>query len=169
MKYRRLLSALLLSFAAATATAAGLESFVGQAPSKLLQKEKPFAKAYRATIKGQDLPAWTNRLSVGFPAEAIELEGRKLILMSACNPDSGCHDERLYLIYEPADQSITGFFFLPPALDTPGDHRMAFSRWLGKLPSKERSEFLMERALRDASNPAKDPAKLPPVTPAATY
>lgn len=169
MKYPRLFSALLFSAFAATAAAAGLESFVGQAPSKLLQKEKPFAKAYRATIKGQDLPAWTNRLSVGFPAEAVTIDGKTLLLMSACNPDTGCHDERLYILYEPADQSITGFFFLPPAIDTPGDHRMAFSRWLGKLPSKERNDFLMARALQDANNPDKDPARLPMAKPAPTY
>ncbi len=162
MKTRRLITALAFATLAATAAAAGFDGFVGQTPSKLLKQEKAFAQAYHATIKGQDLPEWTKRLSVGFPAEAVDVGGKKLILTSACNPDTSCEDERFYLLYDPADQSITGFFFLPPRLDTPGDHRMAFSRWVGKLPAKERNAFLMERAIRDAQNPEKDPAKLPP-------
>lgn len=132
------------------AHAAGLESFAGKTPASLLKKEKPFAKAYRATIKDQDLPEWTQRLSVGVPAEIVEIGGNKLILMSACNPKTSCEDERFYILYEPADQSITGFFFLPPDMSAPGDHRMALSRWLGKVPAKERSDFLLDRALKDA-------------------
>ena len=130
--------------------AAGLESFAGKTPASLLKKEKPFAKAYRATIKDQDLPEWTQRLSVGVPAEIVEIGGSKLLLMSACNPKTSCEDERFYILYEPADQSITGFFFLPPDMSAPGDHRMALSRWLGKTPAKERSDFLLDRALKDA-------------------
>jgi hypothetical protein len=130
--------------------AAGLESFSGKTPASLLKKEKPFAKVYRETIKNQDLPEWTQRLSVGLPAEIVEIGGSKLVLMSACNPNTGCADERLYILYEPANQSITAFFFLPPDMSAPGDHRMALSRWLGKVPAKERSDFLLARALKDA-------------------
>ena len=140
----------LIAALAFNAHAAGLESFAGKTPASLLKKEKPFAKAYRATIKDQDLPEWTQRLSVGVPAEIVEIGGSKLILMSACNPKTGCEDERFYLLYEAADQSITGFFFLPPDMSAPGDHRMALSRWLGKAPAKERSDFLLDRALKDA-------------------
>jgi hypothetical protein len=150
MKRFTLMLSAALAMLAFNAHAAGLESFVGKNPASLLKKEKPFAKAYRATIKDQDLPVWTERLSVGHPAEAVTLGGQTLILMSACNPKSGCEDERFYILYEPADQSITGFFFLPPDMSAPGDHRMAASRWLGKTPAKERSDFLLNRALKDA-------------------
>ena len=147
-----------LTALAFNAQAAGLESFVGKSPSSLLKKEKPFAKAYRATIKDQDLPDWTLKLSTGHPAEVATLEGKTLILMSACNPKTGCEDERFYILYEAADQSITGFFFLPPDMSAPGDHRMALSRWLGKTPSKERSDFLFQRALKDAMPEMATPA-----------
>lgn len=159
MKTRHILAALLL--AASTAGAAGPEGLVGQTPSKLLKEAPAFAKTYRAAIKGQELPEWTERLSVGFPAEAVDVDGSKLVLTSACNPDTDCQDERFYLLYDPAGRALTGFFFLPPALDTPGDHRMAFSRWIGKLPTKAQSAFLMERAVLDAQDPGKDAGKLP--------
>lgn len=164
MKIRYVLATLLL--AASTAGAAAPEGLVGQTPSKLLKEAPAFAKVYRATIKEQELPEWTERISVGFPAEAVDVDGRKLVLTSACNPDTGCQDERFYLLYDPADRSLTGFFFLPPALDTPGDHRMAFSRWLGKQPTKAQTAFLMERAVLDAQDPGKDAGKLPVADPA---
>ncbi len=71
-----------------------------------------------------------------------------LILVSACNPKD-CLDERLYALYEPEDQSITGFFFLPPDPSNPSDTRIAFSRWFGKMPSKPRSDWLLDRAMTD--------------------
>lgn len=165
MKIRRILAAALL-LAASTAGAAAPEGLVGQTPSKLLKEAPAFAKTYRAAIDELGLPEWTERLSVGFPAEAVDVDGRKLVLTSACNPDTDCQDERIYLLYDPADRSLIGFFFLPPALDTPGDHRMAFSRWFGKLPTKAQSGFLMERAVLDAQDPGKDAGKLPIVDPA---
>lgn len=167
MKTFRLITAIAFAAVAATATADGL---VGQSPSKLLKENAAFAKTYRTITKDQELPEWTQRLSIGFPAESVQVDGRTLILTSACNPDTGCHDERFYLLYDQAEKSITGFFFLPPELDSPGNNRMAFSRWLGKLPSKERGAFLLERAIRDAQDPAKDPAGLPPADqPAKTH
>jgi len=139
--------------ALAAFAAEGSDRLAGVPPSMLLKQDAPFADAYRAAVRDQDLPAWTERLSVGFPAEKVTLDGRDLLLTSACNPDSGCHDERLYLLYDPASRSMTAFFFLPPHLDTPGDHRMAFSRWLGARPSEARSTFLLNRALEDAEKP----------------
>ena len=149
---KRFVVGLAAAFAALAfnAQAAGLESFVGKTPASLLKKEKPFAKAYRAAIKDQDLPDWTQKLSTGQPAETVTLDGQTLILMSACNPKTGCEDERFYILYEPADQTVTALFFLPPDMSAPGDHRMAMSRWLGKTPSKERSDFLLQRGLKDA-------------------
>ncbi|MBI2307492.1 MAG: hypothetical protein HYU78_09325 [Rhodocyclales bacterium] len=166
MKTIRILCATLAVVAATTASAAGIESFVGKSPSRLLKQEQPFAKAYRAAIKDQDLPDWTQRLAVGFPAEKVELGGRTMFLVSACNPTGGCKDERFYLLYEPADKSLTGFFFLAPNTDAPGDHRMALSRWIGKVPPKERSDFLLQRALQDAQDPEKDASRLPMASPA---
>ena len=131
-----------------TAQAAGIESFVGKSPSRLLKQEKSFAKAYTAAVKDAELPDWTRRAAVGFPAEAIALDGKTLILVSACNPKD-CLDERLYALYEAEDQSITGFFFLPPDPSNPSDTRIAFSRWFGKMPSKPRSDWLLERAMTD--------------------
>jgi hypothetical protein len=158
MKPQQLIAAMLLAAACTTAGAAGIESFVGKSPSRLLKQEQPFAKAYRAAIKGQDLPDWTNRLAVGFPAEAVELEGRKAVLMSACSPQGGCRDERFYILYVPEAKSITGFFFLSPNVDAPGDHRMALSRWVGGVPPKAYSDFLMQRALADAQDADTNPA-----------
>ncbi|MDX9707579.1 MAG: Ivy family c-type lysozyme inhibitor [Azospira sp.] len=168
MKIRSLLSTVLFAVSAVAlvpAAAASAEALVGLPPSKLLKSDQTFTSTYRAIIKGQDLPEWTERLSVGFPTEAVEIAGQRLFLTSACNPDTGCDDERFYLLYDPAARSMIGFFFLSPALDTSGDHRMAFSRWLGKLPKQEHSAFLMERAMRDSQNPERDPARLPRAEP----
>ena len=149
MIFARILATTLLAAAAFGAQAGGLEGFVGQKPATLLKKEAPFAKAYRSALKGADLPPWTRQLAGGFPAEAVELDGQTLILISACSR-KGCTEERLYVFYEPGDQSITGFFFLPPDPDNPGDNRMAFSRWFGKMPTPARNEWLLERAMKDA-------------------
>jgi len=169
MKHFFLPVAVCLSLAAASASAGdakGFDAFVGLPPSKLLKQAPAFATAYRAAIKDQDLPAWTERLSVGFPATAVKVDGRDQLLISACNPDSGCRDERFYLLYDPAAGTLTGLFFLPPNLDDPGDHRMAFSRWLGSKPTKENSNFLLNRALEDAEKPD-DPANRPTTVQAA--
>ncbi len=166
MRLQHLISAVALACTSVAASAGGIESFVGQTPSRLLKQEKPFARAYRAAIKDQDLPAWVNRLAIGFPAERVELGGRTSFLMSACSPQGGCKDERFYILYVPEEQSITGFFFLSPDVDAPGDHRMALSRWIGQLPPpKERSDFLLQRAMQDAQDPEKDAAKLPMAEP----
>lgn len=162
MKTTRILCATLLAAALATgvAQAAGIDKLVGKTPGRLLKQEPVFAKAYRAALAGEDLPDWTKRLAVGFPTEAIELDGKKLILVSACNP-KGCNDERMYALYEPADRSLTAFFFLPPDMSAPGDNRIAASRWLGKQPTKVHSDFLLERALKDALPETKLPADQP--------
>ncbi|MFC5302997.1 Ivy family c-type lysozyme inhibitor [Azospira restricta] len=162
MKTKPLIAALVLAGATATAAAAGVDGLVGKSPSRLLKQDAAFAKTYRAAIQGQDLPDWTQRLAVGFPAEAVDVGGRMLALMSACNPQSGCKEERLYLLYAPAEKALTGFFFLPPNGGDPGDHRMALSRWIGKLPPKERSDFLLQRALQDAQDKAPGEAAAPP-------
>ena len=149
MQAKHLLSALLFATASTVATAGGIESFVGKSPSRLLKQEPQFAKAYRAAIKDQDLPDWTNRLAVGFPAERVELGGKTTFLTSACNPQGGCGDERIYILYVPDEKSITAFFFLPPNTEASGDHRMALSRWLGGVPPKDRSDYLLQRAMDD--------------------
>ncbi len=164
MQAKHILSALLLTGATTMVTAAGIESFVGKPPSRLLKQEPQFAKAYRAAIKDQDLPDWTNRLAVGFPAERVELGGKTMFLTSACSPQGGCSDERIYILYVPDEKSITGFFFLAPNADASGDHRMALSRWIGGVPPKERRDFLLQRALDDTKSPeekatAKETAK----------
>ena len=87
-----------------------------------------------------------------------------MFLTSACSPQGGCSDERIYILYVPDEKSITGFFFLPPNADASGDHRMALSRWIGGVPPKERSDFLLQRALDDTKSPeekatAKETAK----------
>lgn len=161
MQAFRFLIAALVATIALSANAAGLKSFEGKAPSHLLKQEKPFAKAYRAAIKDQELPDWVNALSVGHPAEIVDIGGKKLILTSACNPNTECLDERFYLLYDPADQSIIGFFFLAPDMSAPGDHRMALSRWIAKKPAKERTDFLLNRALKDAM-PSDQPAAAKP-------
>jgi len=152
MQLKPILLALALASATAPALAGGIESFVGKSPSRLLKQEPHFAKAYRAAIKNQDLPDWTKRLAVGFPTEHVVIDGKDTFLMSACNPQSGCGEERFYLLYVPDEQSVIGFFFLPPNDAAPGDHRMALSRWIGKElpPPKTRSDFLMQRAMQDA-------------------
>ena len=165
MQLKTVLSAFLLAGAATMALAGGIESFVGKSPSRLLKQEPQFAKAYRAAIKDQELPEWTNRLAVGFPTERVEIEGKTMFLTSACSPQGGCKDERIYLLYVPDEKTITGFFFLSPNADAPGDYRMALSRWLGPVPPKARSDFLLQRALQDAQDPEKDPSKLPMAEP----
>lgn len=167
MNSTRLLSAIIFAAVAGSAGAAAPESFAGKPPSHLLKQDKAFASTYRAAIKDQDLPNWTKQLAIGFPAETVEVDGKKLVLMSACNPNAGCKEERFYLLYEPGNRAFTGFFFLSPNTDAPGDHRMALSRWIGKVPPKERSDFLLQRALQDALDPEKDASKLPTASAAA--
>ncbi len=165
MQLKSVLAALLFAGAATMAMAGSSERFVGKSPSRLLKQDPQFAKAYRAAIKDQDLPDWTNRLAVGFPTERVEIDGKSMYLTSACSPQGGCRDERFYILYDPDDKAITGFFFLPPNADAPGDYRMALSRWLGPVPPKARSDFLLQRALQDAQDPEKDPSKLPMAEP----
>ncbi len=153
MKTKHLITAILFAASAATAAAAGIESLAGKSPSRLLKQDKPFAKIYRAAINDQDLPEWTQRLAVGFPSEVVEIEGKKLILTSACSPKGGCLDERMYVLYAPDEKAVTAFFFLAPNPGDPSDHRMALSRWLGGVPLKARSDFLLQRALEDTRSP----------------
>ena len=129
------------------AHAAAIESFVGKPPQRLL-KVVEFASAYRAATRDVDLPAWTKRLAAGQSAQIVEIGGNKRILTSACSK-SGCLDERIYILFDPETKTSTGFFFLPPDADTPGDSRTAFSQWFGQ-PTKEASDFLLERAINDA-------------------
>ena len=87
-----------------------------------------------------------------------------MFLTSACSPQGGCSDERMYILYVPDEKSITGFFFLAPNAEAAGDHRMALSRWIGGVPPKERSDFLLQRAMDDTRSPeekatAKEAAK----------
>lgn len=161
MKASHILATFALATAAAGVSAAEIDRFVGHAPSNLLKKEAGFAKVYRAAIHDLDLPEWTKKLSIGFPAEVVEIGGRKLLLTSACSPQGGCSDERMYLLYAPEKKELTGFFFLSPNADAPGDHRMAMSRWIGRTPPKEYSDYLLQRALQDALNPEKDVTRLP--------
>lgn len=153
MKLTHLATAILFAATTTAAMGAGLESYVGKPPSHLMKKQPQFAKAVRDTLKDQDLPDWTQRLAVGFPAELVEIEGKTMVLTSACSPQGGCKDERLYLLYSPGEKTLTGFFFLAPNLEAPGDHRIAMSRWLGGIPPKARSDFLMQRALEDTWSP----------------
>lgn len=143
---RLLLAAMISAGLAGSVHAGGLESFVGKKPAALLKQEKPFAKAYRIATRDADLPRWTEKPTGGFPTEALELEGKTLLLVSACSPN-GCADERLYALYAPADQSITGLLFLP---DADGESRIVFSRWFGKTPTPVQSQYLLERASNDA-------------------
>lgn len=153
MKLKHLATAILFAATATASFAAGVESYVGKPPSHLMKKQPQFAKAVRDVLKDQDLPNWTQRLAVGLPAEAVEIEGKKLVLTSACSPQGGCLDERLYLLYAPGEKTVTGFFFLAPNPEAPGDHRIALSRWLGGVPPKAHSDFLMQRALQDTWSP----------------
>lgn len=153
MKLTHLATAILFAATATASYAASPDSYIGKPPSHLMKKQPQFAKAVRDALKDQDLPDWTQRLAVGFPAEAVEIDGKKLILTSACSPQGGCKDERLYLLYVPGEKTVTGFFFLAPNLEAPGDHRIAMSRWLGGVPPKARSDFLMQRALEDTWSP----------------
>jgi hypothetical protein len=144
-------SVLLFLFIVATsfsAQAATPQSYVGKPPQLLLKSAPEFAKAYRQATHEVDLPVWTKRLAAGQPAEIVEIGGNQQVLSSACGK-GGCLDERIYILFDPATKTATGFFFLPPADDDPGDSRTAFSQWLGK-PGKEASDFLLERAINDA-------------------
>lgn len=144
---KRILLSLAIVVATLSAQAAAPERYVGKQPQQLL-KLPDFAKAYRAATHDVELPAWTKRLGTGQSAEVVEIGGSKRILASACSKN-GCQDERIYILFDPEDKSATGFFFMPPAADEPGDSRTAFSQWFGK-PAKEASDFLLERAVNDA-------------------
>lgn len=133
--------------AALSAYAATPESYAGKQPHVLLKSAPDFARAYSAAVRDIELPAWTKRLAAGQSAQVVEIGGSKQILTSACSK-KGCLDERIYILFDPAAKTATGFFFLPPAADEPGDSRTAFSQWLGQ-PPKEASDFLLERAFSD--------------------
>jgi hypothetical protein len=145
---KRILAALSLTTAALAAHAAPPESYAGKAPQRLLKSAPDFAKAYRTAIQNIELPAWTKRLAAGQPAEVVEIGGSKRVLTSACGK-AGCLDERIYILFDPAEKTATGFFFLPPDANEPGDSRTAFSQWLGQ-PGKDAADFLLERAVNDA-------------------
>ena len=144
------------------AVAASLESYVGQQPEALLKSKADFARAYRSAVKGVDLPAWTKRLAAGKASEVVVIDNSRYLLTSACS-SRGCLDEILYVVFDPGSGLVSGFFYLPPAGDTPGDTRTAFSRWYG-LPTdagkaKAISNFLIERAATDAQTLANPPKK----------
>lgn len=146
------LGIVLSALSALSAQAATPESYAGKQPQQLL-KIADFSKAYRAATRDVELPAWTKRLAAGQSAQVVEIGkigGGKRILTSACGK-GGCLDERIYILFDPEAKSATGFFFLPPAADEPGDSRTAFSQWFGK-PGKEDADFLLERAITDAHN-----------------
>ena len=142
--------------------AASLDAYVGQQPEALLAAQPEFAKAYRSAVKGVDLPAWTKRLAAGKASEVVVIDNSRYLLTSACS-SRGCLDEILYVVFDPGSGLASGFFYLPPAGDTPGDTRTAFSRWYG-LPTdagkaKAISNFLIERAATDAQTLANPPKK----------
>ncbi|MFZ2853041.1 MAG: Ivy family c-type lysozyme inhibitor [Rhodocyclaceae bacterium] len=143
------LGIVLSALSAPSAQAAPPESYAGKQPQQLL-KMADFSKAYRAATRDVELPAWTRRLAAGPSAQIVDIGGGKRILTSACGK-GGCLDERIYVLFDPEAKSATGFFFLPPAADDPGDSRTAFSQWFGK-PGKEDADFLLERAVTDAQS-----------------
>lgn len=149
-KFVCVLSIALSALSALSAHAAPLESYAGKQPQQLL-KMADFSRAYRAATRDVDLPAWTKRLAAGQSGEIVDIGGSKRILTSACGK-GGCLDERIYVLFDPEAKSASGFFFLPPAADEPGDSRTAFSQWFGK-PGKEDADFLLERAVTDAHRP----------------
>ena len=130
------------------AQAAAPESYVGKPAHVLLKTAPDFAKAYRAAALDVELPTWTKRLSAGHSAQLVDIDGTQYVLTSACSKN-GCLDERLYILFDPAAKTASGFFFLPPASDDASDSRTAFSQWLGK-PNKTIADFLLERAVTDA-------------------
>ena len=145
---KKLIFALGLMVTTLSAQAAKPESYVGKPAHVLLKSAPDFAKAYREAVREVDLPAWTKRLSAGQSAEVVEVDGIKQVLTSACSK-AGCLDERIYILFDPEAKTASGFFFMPPDPDSPGDSRTAFSQWLGK-PAKPASDFLLERAINDA-------------------
>jgi len=155
------LASLLLVPIATPTFAASLDVYVGQQPEALLKSQPQFAKAYRSAVGELDLPEWTQRLAAGKRAERVDIDGTGYILTSACS-SQGCLDEHLYVLFDPQSGLASGLFYLPPASDTPGDTRTAFSRWYGmpadKAKAKAIGAFLLERAASDAqtlANPAK--------------
>jgi hypothetical protein len=147
---KKIIFALAVLVASLSAQAAKPESYAGKQPHALLKSAPDFARAYRAMTREFELPAWTKRLAAGQPAQIVEVGDSKRILTSACGK-AGCLDERIYILFDPETKTATGFFFLPPAADDPGDSRTAFSQWLGK-PGKEDTDFLLERAISDAQS-----------------
>ncbi len=146
-----LLPVLSLSFALALPAAAATpapERYAGQQPEALLKTAPEFARAFRNAVRDLELPQWTKRLAAGTPAEVVDIGGKPHILTSACS-QQGCHDERLYILFDVQAKKASGIFFLPPSRDNIDDMRVALSQWYGK-PSKEASNFLMERAMQDA-------------------
>lgn len=141
------LGAALLIAAAPGVQAATIERYAGQTPERLLKSAPAFAKAYRKAVRELDLPAWTKRLAAGQPAEIVRLDGKTLLLTSACSKN-GCLDERLYILFDPQESVSRGFFFLPPSPDEPDSPRAAFSLWIGE-PDKKTADFLLERAMND--------------------
>jgi hypothetical protein len=138
---------------AAPTFAASLDTYVGQQPEALLKSQPEFAKAYRSAIAELDLPEWTQRLAAGKRAERVDIDGSNYVLTSACS-SRGCLDEHLYLLFDPQSGLVSGLFYLPPASDTPGDTRTAFSRWYGLPADKARAKsigaYLLQRAASDA-------------------
>jgi hypothetical protein len=145
---KKIIFTLAIVFASLSAQAAKPEIYAGKQPHALLKSAPDFARAYREMTREFELPAWTKRLAAGQSAQIVDVGGSQRILASACGK-AGCLDERIYILFDPQTKTATGFFFLPPAADDPGDSRTAFSQWLGK-PGKEESDFLLERAINDA-------------------
>jgi hypothetical protein len=127
--------------AAAVAKPAGVPIYLFD----LLQRAD-FRQALDALQGAQALPAWVRQGGTATPAQTVRLDGRPMLLATACKPHD-CPTERVALLYDAHDHAIWGLFAqrpenLTPAVD-PDDSSQDKLTWLGQ-PDKPRRRLLCD-------------------------
>lgn len=132
---------------AGVATAAGAE-VPDAAPVYLfdLVQRPGFAEALQALPGAEALPDWVRKGGTATPAQVVQVEGKAMLLATACRPHD-CPSERVALLYDERDHAMWGLFAQRPG-DVPATADLADDshdrlRWLG-APDAQRKALLHE-------------------------
>lgn len=111
----------------------------------LLQRQD-FTKTLDALPGARALPAWVRQGGTATPVQTVQLDGRDMLLATACKPHD-CPTERVALLYDAQGHAMWGLFAqrpenLPPAVD-PADGSQDRLTWLGE-PIPDRRKLLRD-------------------------
>ncbi|MDO1527476.1 Ivy family c-type lysozyme inhibitor [Fulvimonas sp. R45] len=109
-----------------------------------LLKRPDFASALDDLAGARALPAWVRGGGTATPARTVQVEGRPMLLASACKPHD-CPGERVALLYDAAGHAMWGLYAqrpadLSPPVD-PDDDSHDTLTWLGH-PDPQRQQLL---------------------------